>query len=232
MQYHFKRAINAKKFSKARQANSKLQSRKIKGQSSPKLTFSSCDDYDDDGGDGDVDHCSLFLFSFSFVAFWNAMYTANKGFSHQPMCNIIQSIMFTLRLRPHVNGYFWKCKLFYPSSKKSVSTRYAFWEISLSTRKRKNQRKHSHDHCCFLCVYQIKRVISSVWRHRFRKVAFPPSTRKRETGVFKNFLSGERLRKNPFSIAENAGYVSTEGRNVKINLRFQKYPYSYVWMGP
>ena len=56
-------------------------------------------------------------------------------------------------------------------------------------------------------------------RHRFR-----PSTRIRETGVFENLHSGERFRKPPFSVAENAVYVWTQRENGGKNLHFQKYP--------
>ena len=60
-----------------------------------------------------------------------------------------------------------------------------------------------------------------VIRHRFRKVPFPPSTRKHENGVFKTFHSGERFQKVAFSATVFIGYVWTEAVSAAINLRFQ-----------
>ena len=39
---------------------------------------------------------------------------------------------------------------------------------------------------------------------RFRKAPFSPSTLQHENGVFENIHSGERFRKYPFSVTENA----------------------------
>ena len=60
----------------------------------------------------------------------------------------------------------------------------------------------------------------------FENLRFHPSTRKRENGVFGNLHSGERFRKPPFSLTENAVYVWTQRRNGGKNLRFQKYPHT------
>ena len=65
------------------------------------------------------------------------------------------------------------------------------------------------------------RLDPTLWRHRFRKVPFSPSTRKHENGVFKDFHSEERLRKVVFSVTVFTGYVWTEGQFVKKKSRFQ-----------
>ena len=51
-------------------------------------------------------------------------------------------------------------------------------------------------------------------------------TRPHVNGVFENLHSGERFRKPPFSLTENAVYVWTQRQNGGKNLRFQKYPHT------
>ena len=66
------------------------------------------------------------------------------------------------------------------------------------------------------------RITSSKWcmaSSFSENLRFRPSTRKRESGVFKNLRSGERFWKDKFSVIVFTGCVRTVGR--KKNVRFQ-----------
>ena len=58
----------------------------------------------------------------------------------------------------------------------------------------------------------------------FEKLRFRPSTLHRLAGVFKFLHSGDRCRKAPFSVTENAVLVWTVGQTGEKKMRFQIYP--------
>ena len=71
-----------------------------------------------------------------------------------------------------------------------------------------------------------------MWRLRFKKFLFLPSTRTRENSVLKKFHSGERFWKVPFSVIVFIGYVHVDGSRI----RKEKVAFSnengYVGTGP
>ena len=65
----------------------------------------------------------------------------------------------------------------------------------------------------------------------FEKLCFRRSTRKRETGVFKNLHSGERFWKDAFSVIVFTGYLRTVGKTAGKKSAFSNKN-GYVWTGP
>ena len=65
----------------------------------------------------------------------------------------------------------------------------------------------------------------------FENLRFRPTTRKRETGVFKNPHSGERFWKDAFSVIIFTGYVRTVGQTAEKKSAFSNKN-GYVWTGP
>ena len=65
----------------------------------------------------------------------------------------------------------------------------------------------------------------------FENLRFRSSTRKRETGVFKNLHSGERFWKDGFLVIVFIGYVRTVGQTAEKKCAFSNKN-RYVWTGP
>ena len=66
----------------------------------------------------------------------------------------------------------------------------------------------------------VQRKVNGRRRHRFQKVAFCLSTRKRNGGVVRLSHFGTRSQKVSFSVTQNAGAVWTEGQNANKLYRF------------
>ena len=66
----------------------------------------------------------------------------------------------------------------------------------------------------------VQRKVNGRRRHRFQKVAFCLSTRKRNGGVVRLSHFGTRSQKLSFSVTQNAGAVWTEGQNANKLYRF------------
>ena len=101
----------------------------------------------------------------------------------------------------------------------------------------KRMRRKALEICILLCLertwerswhlnYSIhgKELSLILLRHRITKHPDLASTRFRIHGVFKNFLSGERIQKVADSYAGLTGYVWTEAVSGKKRLRIQEYP--------
>ena len=100
-----------------------------------------------------------------------------------------------------------------------------------------SMRRKALEICILLCLertwerswhlnYSIhgKELSLILLRHRITKHPDLASTRFRIHGVFKNFLSGERIQKVADSYAGLTGYVWTEAVSGKKRLRIQEYP--------
>ncbi len=99
------------------------------------------------------------------------------------------------------------------------------------------QTKHSNDHIftshfeCEISLF-LSLVQINIWNWAcdviaFKELRFVRPHDSMKTPFSKISHPGERLQKVPFSITENTtGYAWTEGRNVKIYLRFQRYLYT------
>ena len=105
---------------------------------------------------------------------------------------------------------------------------WEYWQQSV--------RRNAREICILLCLertwergwhlnYSIhgKELSSILLRHQITKYPDLASTRFRIHGVFKNFLSGERIKKVADLYSGFTGYVWTEAVSGKNKLRIQKY---------
>ena len=116
----------------------------------------------------------------------------------------------------------------YPDSLYYPGLLWEYWQQSM--------RRTAREICNLLCLertwergwhlnYSIhgKELSSILLRHRITKYPDLASTRFRIHGVFKNFLSGERIKKVADLYSGFTGYVWTEAVSGKNKLRIQKY---------
>ena len=141
-----------------------------------------------------------------------------SGFKNSTTRRIRIQIGFAL---PHVSDT-------YPDSLYYPGLLWEYWQQSM--------RRTAREICNLLCLertwergwhlnYSIhgKELSSILLRHRITKYPDLASTRFRIHGVFKNFLSGERIKKVADLYSGFTGYVWTEAVSGKNKLRIQKY---------